>query len=269
MNIKPMLLLWFSSIILLSGCGSKTVGFTGPAFNAGPVSLSAYINTDGEVTLNGIYSLGAPVNVGPSWDVGFQTTLNQAESKKYTLFILYSDSNGNINQQECDVNQPFDIKFDQTQWVEDIKTDGNGNIIVSVKPNPLSAAFPAGNDAPATSAPIIKSSPPTTAPETSLLNPTPYPILGRPCSDAPATRVAVGDLATVTTTNSDPLFLRSAPVVGNNLVTKLYAGMKLRVLDGPRCSNNFVYWHVQMADASYTGWAAEGDNNLYFLAPVY
>jgi len=163
MNTKSKLVLWFTCLVLLSGCGSKTVGFTGPALNAGPVTLSAYINTDGEVTLNGTYSLGAPAKVGPSWDVGFQTTLNQATSKKFTLFILYRDSNGDIIQQECDVNQPFEIDFNNDQWVKKIQHDGNGNIIVSVEPNPLSAAVPAANDAPAASAPIIESAPPITA----------------------------------------------------------------------------------------------------------
>jgi hypothetical protein len=139
-NTKSKLILWFTCLLVLSGCGSKTVGFTGPALNAGPVTISAYINTDGEVTLSGTYSLGAPEKIGPSWDVGFQTTLNQAASKKYTLFILYRNSNGDIIKQECDINQPFEIDFTNDQWVKKIQHDGNGNIVVYVEPNPIPAS---------------------------------------------------------------------------------------------------------------------------------
>jgi len=107
-------------------------------------------------------------------------------------------------------------------------------------------------------------------PEPASQNPTPLPILGKPCPDAPPTRIAVGDMVLVTTTDGDPLILRSSPAaLGNNWVLKINKGIRLRVLDGPTCANNFVYWRVNMVDGMSSGWVAEGDSSLYYLAPVY
>ena len=99
--------------------------------------------------------------------------------------------------------------------------------------------------------------------------PTLLPIIGHPCSSAPPTRIEVGDMVIVTTTEGDRLTLRSSPVVADNAVDKISAGVSLRVLDGPVCSNNFTYWKVQVIGLTETGWVAEGDNYIYWLEPVY
>jgi hypothetical protein len=269
--MKLLKFAWIICVLILSACGGKTTVYTGPSANVGPVSISAHFDNTGKVVLGAEFSqtlVGVKTIAAISWDLGFSQTLNDAQNLQYTLFILYKDNNGNIIQQQYNINQPFDITFANEQWVKEIKHTGNGNIIVYVEPNPMSAAVPASTNAIATSAPISISAP-TKTPRPPSPNPTPYPILGTPCPDAPPTRIDVGNLVRVITTDGDPLILRSSPNVGDNWVYKLREGMTLRVLDGPACANNFVFWHVQMTSAPNIGWAAEGDNDLYFLEPIY
>jgi hypothetical protein len=93
------------------------------------------MNQNGEIILSGTasYPLVGSEMLGVSWDVGFETTLNKAQSTQYSLFILYQDDNGQIVQQEYAINEPFEVNFSDEQWVKKIHSVGDGNIIVEVE----------------------------------------------------------------------------------------------------------------------------------------
>jgi serine/threonine protein kinase len=105
------------------------------------------------------------------------------------------------------------------------------------------------------------------------VRPTPFPILGYPCQGAPGTRVEVGNMVIVTTTEGDTLTLRTSPQVGNNAKDKIKPGVKLRIVSGPQCFSSsayhFTYWEVTMLETSERGWVSEGDSTTYWLEPVY
>ena len=133
------LMMWAACTLLLISCQPQTTSFSGPSvevdLKGASVTVSAYVNSNGEIVLSGTYSqtLVRTEVLNMTWDVGFETTLNQAATRQNTLFILYKDDNGEIIQQEYAINQPFEINFSNEQWVKKIQNDGNGNIVVSVE----------------------------------------------------------------------------------------------------------------------------------------
>ncbi|MBK9927392.1 MAG: hypothetical protein IPP66_19150 [Anaerolineales bacterium] len=126
--------------VLLTGCGGNaaagdTTVSTGPYANAGPVTISATVDTNGEIKLGGSYQHRLVGNelLGAGWAISFETTLNDAKQKANTLYILYEDAQGNIRRLEYDIDQPFEINFENDQWVQKIARAGDGNIVVYVQ----------------------------------------------------------------------------------------------------------------------------------------
>ena len=115
---------------------------------------------------------------------------------------------------------------------------------------------------------FTRSSPQPTQPDPTP-RPTPLPTMDISCPGAPPIRVEVGNLVRVTTTEGDKLNLRSSPKVTNNIINMMPAGMKLRVIGGPICSDNSTFWQVQMLESTDTGWVREGDFALYYIEPIY
>lgn len=135
MNLK-LVSIYVLCAVLLSSCQADTTVYTGPVVNAGPVTISATLNSNGEIVIGGALSIPTPLGIrelGLSWEVGFETTIKQASTKQYTLFILYKDESGQIIQNEYAINEPFEINFSDEQWVRQIKNPGSGNIIVAVE----------------------------------------------------------------------------------------------------------------------------------------
>ena len=110
----------------------------------------------------------------------------------------------------------------------------------------------------------------TATPDSS--NPTPYPIMSYRCPGARASQVAKGDLVKVTTTQGDKLLLRSSPEKLTNNANKLDsfpAGTELRVIGDYACSDNYMFWPVQVPGTNEQGWVIEGDFQLYYIEPIY
>jgi hypothetical protein len=81
------------------------------------------------------------------------------------------------------------------------------------------------------------------------------------------TRLQVGDRAIVTP--GDANWVRSSPEKGGNTIGKLYPGDDVKVVEGPACADNLVFWKVENAKLpGGEGWTAEGDGINYFLEPL-
>lgn len=88
------------------------------------------------------------------------------------------------------------------------------------------------------------------------------------CGTAPAPRLTVGENARVTFTNGVPLNVRTA--AAGDLITQIAEGTTVQIVGGPSCVNNYLWWQLQFESGGATvgGWAAEGDNNAYYLEPA-
>ncbi len=89
------------------------------------------------------------------------------------------------------------------------------------------------------------------------------------CSGADyLSRVHVGD--TVKVSENPPLAnrVRSKADLNGSVLGYIQPGEEALVLDGPGCSNNWVWWRVQAKDTNLTGWTAEGDQSGYWLVPA-
>jgi hypothetical protein len=84
------------------------------------------------------------------------------------------------------------------------------------------------------------------------------------------TRLAVGAAAQVNFTNDTPLRLRDEPDFDAVEITQMAEGMAFDVVGGPACVNGdsyYRFWQVELADGTI-GWAAEADNDEYFMEPI-
>ncbi len=93
------------------------------------------------------------------------------------------------------------------------------------------------------------------------------------CSDAPRTRLAVGDTARITFTDGTSTLLRSKPESGGNVIDKLPEGTEFEIIGGPICyprpgrNDAYVYWEISVPSRNIKGWVAEGDSQNYYIEP--
>jgi WD40 repeat protein len=84
------------------------------------------------------------------------------------------------------------------------------------------------------------------------------------CPDAMNTRLDVGDEARVRVTGL-PVNLRSSPTASSTRLASIQPDETFIVSGGPNCAEGLVWWQVTYGLLS--GWAAEGANELYWIAP--
>ncbi|MBW4438848.1 MAG: hypothetical protein KME04_17050 [Pleurocapsa minor GSE-CHR-MK-17-07R] len=85
------------------------------------------------------------------------------------------------------------------------------------------------------------------------------------CPGAPAPRMIPGAPGMVSFTNGQALNLRSTPA--GAISGQLPEGTVFAVMNvAPQCVNGYLWWNLQLNNAS-TYWAAEGDNDGYFMEP--
>lgn len=128
-----------------------------------------------------------------------------------------------------------------------------------------------------TETPVKKS--PTKTP-TPTKKPTQTPTASS-CAGAKPQRVKVGDKAKVCT-RSDRLILRSDPSSSGREIFRMYTGTKLKIIGGPRCGTNFIWWEVRVENNSLVslndenfysneeeGWVREGSDSVdpYYICP--
>ncbi len=105
------------------------------------------------------------------------------------------------------------------------------------------------------------SSAPTRTP--AVFEPRPEPTLA--CTEAPRTRLILGERGQVSNNDPEPLNVRSGPGTGFNILGILVTSEVFTVLDGPRCNGEYA-WYLVISE-ELQGWIAEGDPNLYYVEP--
>ena len=83
------------------------------------------------------------------------------------------------------------------------------------------------------------------------------------------TRLGIGTVAKVAGAENDPPNrVRSEPVNGNNIIAQIFPGEIVKVIEGPVCTEDLVFWKVEYGGTSGgVGWTAEGDRSGYWLDP--
>lgn len=89
-----------------------------------------------------------------------------------------------------------------------------------------------------------------------------------PLPGQPETRLSPGIRARVERGPGSPNNLRAAPGLSGNVIGKVQPGAPFRVLDGPECADNYVWWHIEIDGVP--GWTAEFDPSArrYWLEPL-
>lgn len=83
------------------------------------------------------------------------------------------------------------------------------------------------------------------------------------CDPAPVSRLIVRDRARVSLDDPRPLNMRAGPGTAFDVLTQIPAGGVLYVVEGPTCSQNYAWYHVEYAGQD--GWIAEGDSSGYYV----
>lgn len=91
----------------------------------------------------------------------------------------------------------------------------------------------------------------------------------KPCEDAPESQLHVGDLAYVGYEPPECNRVRQDPDKNTGgILGTICPGEEVRILDGPMCNNNWVWWRVAQVDGDLEGWSVEGDEENYWLIPT-
>lgn len=127
--------LLFLAILLSTSCCSNTAYYTGVEGHAGPVAVSATVNSQGKLVFGGSFSqtLVGTDFLGIDWIAGFETTLLESEGKQNYLFIIWEDEFGDVWRDQYRIGEPFTVEFGREHWVRKIEQDDNGNVVVAVE----------------------------------------------------------------------------------------------------------------------------------------
>lgn len=87
------------------------------------------------------------------------------------------------------------------------------------------------------------------------------------CNGAPKSRVFVGTVARITLTDGTPTRVREKPTTSAKILGRLAEGTQFKVVNGPKCADNYAWWQIQLANGT-RGWIAEGSKTLYFIEPI-
>jgi hypothetical protein len=87
------------------------------------------------------------------------------------------------------------------------------------------------------------------------------------CPGTPSSLMSLGVRGQVTIIDGTTLNLRADATTASAIVRVLPEGEFFQVMGGPRCADGFTWWQIQLADGT-VGWAAEGDQNRYYIEPL-
>jgi hypothetical protein len=98
-------------------------------------------------------------------------------------------------------------------------------------------------------------------------SPTPRIVVWNPCPNSPTSRLKVGDTAYV---SKEPLIsnrVRLEPNREAEILGLAHPGRALKIIEGPTCAEGWVWWKIKAGELE--GWTAEGDQERYWLVPLY
>lgn len=87
------------------------------------------------------------------------------------------------------------------------------------------------------------------------------------CEGQPQTRLIVGERGIVSDEDPEDLNVREEPGTAHKILGILKTNSIFTVVEGPRCAGDYVWYRVTYR--SLDGWIAEGDSNLYYVAPYF
>lgn len=88
-----------------------------------------------------------------------------------------------------------------------------------------------------------------------------------PCLNAPPTRLRIDSFAYVNPDPPLPNNLRRDAGKENALIGEIQPGQAMKILEGPKCADGWVWWKVRTLETDLLGWTAEGDGQNYWLIP--
>lgn len=89
-----------------------------------------------------------------------------------------------------------------------------------------------------------------------------------PCPDTYASRLLPGMAAIVSTDPPIPNNLRKEPGQQHQRIGELAPGEEVRITEGPRCVDSWIWWYVTSLKNGEKGWTSEGSGQWqYWLVP--
>ncbi len=82
------------------------------------------------------------------------------------------------------------------------------------------------------------------------------------------TILAIGAIAQVSDTPPVPNQVRTSPSTSATVVGRLQPGETMEILNGPECTNGWIWWYVRGLEQDLRGWTAEGNGSSQYLLPV-
>jgi len=130
-------------LVLASSCGNATHRISlGGGIEAGPVNIGVSVNDEGKVLLTGGFSPKVRVGLGPiALTAGVQKTIELSQQRSYYLFILWQEPSGEVRRDEYEIGKKFQVIFDQTELVRQIRGENDCTIVV-VERRPLATPTP-------------------------------------------------------------------------------------------------------------------------------
>lgn len=162
-----------------------------------------------------------------------------------------------------------------TQISQDLSATGTALASQLVSPIPPTSA-PATSTATPTLEPSLTSTLPVPPSPTLTLTPTLSPSPSQtgepqgtwqPCAGIYPSRLHVGGKAYVAYDPPLPNRVRVQPNTDSPVLGFLQPGDRMDILEGPVCSNQWIWWRVRAHSTGMTGWTAEGDETDYWLVP--
>jgi hypothetical protein len=90
----------------------------------------------------------------------------------------------------------------------------------------------------------------------------------RACQNTYSSRLHIGDRAYVSFDPPLPNNVRENPKMSADVIGQIDIGEEILILEGPSCSNNWVWWLVRSRKTGLVGWTSEGDIEDYWLIPL-
>ena len=87
------------------------------------------------------------------------------------------------------------------------------------------------------------------------------------CFSVYKSHLKVGDNATVATYPNVSNRVRGGPYTSRSVIGYINPGEHVAIIDGPSCSNGWVWWKIRSLKTGLVGWTSEGDATDYWLKP--